>query len=78
MDRAMGEEILKVSIGELKTIRIINNGIVTEMPISKIGEHFRGQTDGVAALFLQLGIVLNGLSAKPSGIATEFVIPIKR
>ncbi len=74
----MGEEILKVGVGELTTIRIKQNGIVTEMPISKIGEYLGARTDDIAALFLQLGIVLKGLSAKPSGIETEFVIQIKR
>jgi hypothetical protein len=74
----MGEEILKLGVSELTTIRIIKNGIVTEMATSKINEHFGTQTDNVAALYLQLARVLKDLSAEPSGIKTEFVIPIKR
>jgi hypothetical protein len=74
----MGEEILKIAISELTTIRIKKDGVTTEMPIDKIGQHFGAQTDQIAAAYMQLAVVLKALSAKPSGIETEFVIPVKR
>jgi hypothetical protein len=76
--RTMGEEILKLNVNELTTIRIIKDGIATEMSIDKLDSFFATNQEKHAAAFRQLAVCLNELAAKPHGIETQFVIPIKR
>jgi hypothetical protein len=75
----VGEEILKIEIGELTTIRMVENGIAYEMPIGKIDQYLQSVANHpLAGVLRQLKVAIEALSQKPSGIKTEFVIPVKR
>jgi hypothetical protein len=74
----MGEEILRIRIKELHTIRIVEKGITYEMPLGKIKDYLVSSTNNPIAGPLQaLGTAIEQLSQSPHGIEIEFVIPVK-
>jgi hypothetical protein len=74
----MVEEIQKISVKELTTIRIVDNGIVHEMSVDAVERYVTsGSPSSVSAPLRVLVSALKQLSLSPGGIDVEFVVPFK-
>jgi hypothetical protein len=75
----MVEEIQKISVRELTTIRIIENGVAHEMSID-VADRFVsvGQQNQSSAPLRALVSSLQQLARGPAGFEIEFVVPFKR
>jgi hypothetical protein len=73
------EEIQKISVKELTTIRIVENGIVHEMSIDVVDRYVTGSSPNSLSAPLRAFVsALQQLSRSPAGIDVEFVVPFKR
>ena len=74
----MVEEIQKISVKELTTIRIVENGVVHEMSVDTVERYVTtASPNSVSAPLRVLASALKQLSLSPGGIDVEFVIPFK-
>lgn len=79
----MSEEILKISLKELTTVRLKRrDGVIVEMPLDRVSEYSKEQrianqmSADVSDTMANLHAALDNAQSMPDGYEIEFVLPV--